>query len=173
MGGIQCPSDVWRSTQFEIGAVQLRFVTEILPKSPFLYVNRSPIWCDFRGSAKAIQYSVNIALTLQSNLQYGWIKKFAELNLEESEECGFLHICWAGSTRATVNRNITNQDIYWDRFLYNRLGGKRSGGQIKGLTTSFWLSETFLFPLNGSTTFPVAMWKLTTYLITTSKTAPG
>ena len=27
-----------------------------------------------RGSAKAIRYSVNIALTLQSNLQYGWIK---------------------------------------------------------------------------------------------------
>ena len=73
-GGIQCLSDVWRSTQFEIGAAQLRFVTEIPPKSPFLYVNRSPIWCDFRGGAKAIQYSVNIALTLQSNLQYGWNK---------------------------------------------------------------------------------------------------
>ena len=72
-GGIQCLSDVWRSTQFEIGAAQLRFVTEIPPKSPFLYVNRSPIWCDFRGGAKAIQYSVNIALTLQSNLQYGCI----------------------------------------------------------------------------------------------------
>ena len=99
------------------------------------------------------------------------------LNLEEAEECflvdGFLHICWAGSTPVTVNQNITDQDIYWDRFPYNRLGGKRSGDQIEGLTTSFWLFETFLFPLNGSSTFPRAMWKLTTYLITTSKIAPG
>ena len=158
MGGIQCPSDVWRSTQFEIGAVQLRFVTEIPPKSPFLYVNRSPIWCDFRGSAKAIQYSVNIALTLQSNLQYGWIKKFAELNLEEPEECflvdGFLHICWAGSTPATVNRNITNQDIYWDRFLYNRLGGKRSGTRFKGLQPVFGYLKLFYFPWTVRLPFP-------------------
>jgi len=56
------------------GAAQLCFVTEIAPKSPFLYVNRSPILCDFCGSAKAIRYSVNMALTLQSNLQYGWNK---------------------------------------------------------------------------------------------------
>ena len=30
--------------------------------SPLLCVNRSPIQCDFRGGAKVIQYSMNIAL---------------------------------------------------------------------------------------------------------------
>ena len=35
-------SDMWLSTS-GIGAAQLRSVTEIAPKSPFLCVNRSPI----------------------------------------------------------------------------------------------------------------------------------
>ena len=43
----------------EISAAQLRSVTEIAPKSPFLRVNRSPIRYGFCASAKAIQYSVN------------------------------------------------------------------------------------------------------------------
>ena len=42
--------------------VQLRSVTEIAPKSPFLFVNRSPIRHDFRADAKGIRYSVNKAL---------------------------------------------------------------------------------------------------------------
>ena len=50
-----------RST-FEIGAAQLRSVTEIAPKSPFLCVNRSLNRYDFRGGAKTIRHNVNIAL---------------------------------------------------------------------------------------------------------------
>ena len=46
----------------EIGAAQLRSVTEIAPKSPFLCVNRSPIRYDLRGGATATPYGVNIAL---------------------------------------------------------------------------------------------------------------
>ena len=46
----------------EICAAQLRSVTEIAPKSPFLCVNRSPIQYGFRAGAKAIRYSVNIIL---------------------------------------------------------------------------------------------------------------
>ena len=46
-------SDMWRST-FEIGVAQLRSVTEIAPKLPFLCVNRSPIQYCFRAGAKAI-----------------------------------------------------------------------------------------------------------------------
>ena len=46
----------------EIGAAQLCSVTEMAPKSPFLWVNRSPIWYGFRASAcaKATRYGVNI-----------------------------------------------------------------------------------------------------------------
>ena len=46
----------------EIGAVQLRSVTEIAPKSPFLRVNRSSIRYGFRAGAKATRHSVNIFL---------------------------------------------------------------------------------------------------------------
>ena len=48
----------------EIGAAQFRSVTEIVPKSPFLCVNRNSIRYDFGAGAKAIQYSVNIAYNL-------------------------------------------------------------------------------------------------------------
>ena len=51
---------MWLST-LEIRAVQLRSVTEIAPKSPFLCVNRSPVRNGFCASVKAIWYSVNIA----------------------------------------------------------------------------------------------------------------
>ena len=44
------------------GAVQLRSLTKIAPKSPFLCVNRIPIWYGFRASTKAIWKSGNIAL---------------------------------------------------------------------------------------------------------------
>ena len=57
---VQNLSDMWRST-FVIGAAQLRSVTEFAPKSPFLRVNRSPIWYNFRTGAKGIRYSVNMA----------------------------------------------------------------------------------------------------------------
>ena len=45
-------SDMWIPT-LEIGASQLHSVTEIAPKSPFLWVNRSPIRYGFRAGAKA------------------------------------------------------------------------------------------------------------------------
>ena len=44
-------SDMKHST-FEIGAAQLCNVSEIAPKSPFLFVNRSPIRYDFCAGAK-------------------------------------------------------------------------------------------------------------------------
>ena len=46
-------SDMWLST-LEIGAAQLRSVTEIAPKSPLLCVNRSPIQYALRAGAKVI-----------------------------------------------------------------------------------------------------------------------
>ena len=52
---------MWLST-VEIGVTQIRSFTEIAPKSPFLCVNRGPIRYGFRTDAKAILYSVNIAL---------------------------------------------------------------------------------------------------------------
>ena len=44
-------SDMKHST-FENGAAQLYNVLEIAPKSPFLFVNRSPIRYDFRAGEK-------------------------------------------------------------------------------------------------------------------------
>ena len=49
-------SDMLRTT-LEISVTQLRPVTEIAPKSPFLCVNRSPIQYGFPAGAKAIQCS--------------------------------------------------------------------------------------------------------------------
>ena len=46
---------IWSST-FEIGATQLRSVTEIAPKSPFLRVNGNPIRYAFRAGAKSVGY---------------------------------------------------------------------------------------------------------------------
>ena len=48
--------------------LNLHSVTEIAPKSRFLCVNRSPIRYGFRAGAKAIQYSVSIALVYDSDL---------------------------------------------------------------------------------------------------------
>ena len=45
---------------FEIGAAQLRSVTEIAPKSRFFCVNRTCMRYDSRGGAKAIRYGVRI-----------------------------------------------------------------------------------------------------------------
>ena len=44
---------------FEISATQLRFLTEIAHKSPFLCVNRSPIQYGFM---RFIRYTVNITI---------------------------------------------------------------------------------------------------------------
>ena len=52
-------SDMWRSTS-EIGAAQLRSFTEIAPKTPFLFMNRSSIRYGFIVCVRAIQYNVNI-----------------------------------------------------------------------------------------------------------------
>ena len=55
------PHPGWLST-LQIGEAQLHSVTNIAPKSCFLCVNQSPIRYGFRAGAKAICYSVNIAL---------------------------------------------------------------------------------------------------------------
>lgn len=60
-GIVWTPSDKWLSA-LDIGAAQLRSVTEIVPPQPFLYMNSSHIQYDFRGCVKAIQHSLNIAL---------------------------------------------------------------------------------------------------------------
>ena len=51
---------MWLST-LEIGAEQFRSVTEIVPKAPFLCVNRSPIRYGLCVGTKGVRYSVNIA----------------------------------------------------------------------------------------------------------------
>ena len=53
-------SDVWPST-FISGAVQLRSVTEIAPKSPFLSMKRSPFRFCFRIGARANTHSASKA----------------------------------------------------------------------------------------------------------------
>ena len=54
-----------RST-LEIGAAQLRSVTEIAPKSPFLYVIRSPtqylVWCEHSYCLLPLSYPLPFAL---------------------------------------------------------------------------------------------------------------
>ena len=61
---------------FEIGTEQLRSVTEIAPKSPFLRVNRSPIRYDFRACATATRYSVIITAWI-----WMWTRQNAFLSL--------------------------------------------------------------------------------------------
>ena len=50
------------STNFKIGALQLRSVTEIVPKWSLLCLSRSPIWYGFRVCSRVIRYCVKIAL---------------------------------------------------------------------------------------------------------------
>ena len=58
-------SERCQHSTFEFGAAQLRFVTELAPKSPFLCVKRIPIWSDFRAGANFdIRYSVSIVTIL-------------------------------------------------------------------------------------------------------------
>lgn len=61
-------SDMWLSTE-EIGAVQLCFATEIMPKSTFLCENRSAIRYGFHASAKAIWLRVKTALKCKGYVQ--------------------------------------------------------------------------------------------------------
>ena len=64
------------------------FVTEITPPQPFLYVNRSPIRYDFRGGAKAIRYTVNIALTFTQfpdNSRFQAVLSIDKFEMNESE----------------------------------------------------------------------------------------
>ena len=58
---------MWLFT-LEIGAEQLRSVTEIASKSRFLCVNRSPIEYGFRAGAKAVRYTMNVTLTVTLQL---------------------------------------------------------------------------------------------------------
>ena len=46
----------WVPLTLEIGAAQLRHVTEIAPKSPFLRVARSNIQYGFRAGEKAVRF---------------------------------------------------------------------------------------------------------------------
>ena len=59
---------------FEISATQLRFLTEIPLKSPFLCVNRSPMAYGFSAGARAIRYTVNVAFKKGKSFPQGEIK---------------------------------------------------------------------------------------------------
>ena len=50
------------STNFKTGALQLRSVSEIVPKWSFLCLSRSPIWYGFRVCSRVIRYFVKMAL---------------------------------------------------------------------------------------------------------------
>ena len=70
----------------------------------------------------------------------------------------FVHLLGRKHTRDSEPEDNKSRHILRQVSIrYKRLGRKRSGGQIKGLTTRFWLFETILFPLNGSSTFHGAM----------------
>lgn len=58
---------MWLFT-LEIGAEQLRCVTDIASKSRFLCVNRGPVWYGFRASAKApIDVKLKYSTVLQKS----------------------------------------------------------------------------------------------------------
>ena len=67
-------SDMWRST-FKIGAAQLRSVTRIVPKSPFLCVNRNSTRYKVRVDARAIRHSVNKALLFMNKFSHSIVVK--------------------------------------------------------------------------------------------------
>ena len=50
------------STNFKIGPLQLRSVSENVPKWSFLCLSRSPIWYGFRVCSRVIRYFVKMAL---------------------------------------------------------------------------------------------------------------
>ena len=58
----QNSSDMWCSSS-NISTVQLCSITEIMPKSPLLCVNKNPNQHDFHAGARAIQCSINIAVS--------------------------------------------------------------------------------------------------------------
>ena len=65
-----------------------RSVSEITPPQPFFCVYRSPIQYGFRGGAKAIRYTVNIALTFihfPDNSKFLAVLSIDEIELNESE----------------------------------------------------------------------------------------
>ena len=72
----------------EICEAQPLFVTEITPPQPFFCVNRSPIRYDFRGGAKALRYTVNIALTFihfPDNSKLQAVLSIDEIEMNESD----------------------------------------------------------------------------------------
>ena len=77
-------SDVWQSTS-EIGAAQLRSVTEIAPKSPFLRVNRSPIRYGFHIGARAIDCGFPELPANRKRQEVTW-----------PGPCRQVHVCTAG-----------------------------------------------------------------------------
>ena len=71
-------------TPLEIGAAQLRAVTETGPKLPFLYVDRSPLHYGFRAGAKAIRYSENTALVYRLFTVRAPVLNFSDLILRQT-----------------------------------------------------------------------------------------
>ena len=67
-------SDMWRS-RFGIGPAQLRSVTKIVPKSPFLCVKKSSTRYNVRVDARAIRHSVNKALLFMNIFSHSSVVK--------------------------------------------------------------------------------------------------
>ena len=137
-------SDMWLST-FEISAAQLRSVTEIQPKSPFLCVNRSPIRYGFRADAKAFQYSVNIAS-----------RKWSPLSLANASLRRKLHL---------VSSNKKSDNAKWKKLLPSL---KRTTNYID-LKTERWFTSAISRPASRA----FLLWRIThsTVPITISKLA--
>ena len=66
----------------EIGAVQLRSVTESTLKSPFLYVNRSPIRYRFCAGGK------NYPVWCEQSLSKAWLAQLGERQSAERDVAG-------------------------------------------------------------------------------------
>ena len=96
-------SERCQHSAFEFGAAQLRFVTELAPESPFLCVNKIPIWYDFRAGANLdIRYSVSIAqsyfigllLIQQTDVNVPWSILLSTIGLTSKSSKSWWEISW-------------------------------------------------------------------------------
>ena len=116
---------------WEIGAAQLRSVTEIAPPQPFLCVNRSTIRYDYRGGAKAIRYSGNIAFVSWSLIT---------LRAEALRSARRVIAYWRWISIASQSQARPEVDVGWVSYK-----NKQTNKQTKAVLLSF------RFPLSYET----------------------
>ena len=103
--------DMWLYT-LEICAAQLRSVTEIAPKSPFLHVNRGPIQYGFRaGATEVIPGAPNVNFLKISVGKTIWeaVKKSSKHLKSSKLTCASFQHNWMGGYR--FEHNI--QNLIW------------------------------------------------------------